>query len=82
LHGVGLDELVTTSQADYHALARDLALDRPRLEALRAKLEENRLNAPLFDTSGFTRDLERLYAGMLSRANLGDSSAIVLEAAA
>ena len=61
LHAVGLPELVTTRADDYFELARDLALDPARLRALRAKLGANLSTSPLFDTQGFTRDLECLY---------------------
>lgn len=67
LHAVGLPELVTDSLADYAALAFDLCDDRPRLQALRARLAGLRLDAPLFDVSGYTRDLETLYRAMWQR---------------
>jgi protein O-GlcNAc transferase len=61
LHAIGLPELVTTSAEDYFKLARDLALNPERLAMLREKLAGNLPTAPLFDTTGFTQDLERLY---------------------
>lgn len=61
LHAVGLPELVATSMEAYFELARDLALDPGKLAALRQKLAAKLPVSPLFDTRGFTRDLERLY---------------------
>ena len=61
LHAVGLPELVTTCPEDYFDLARKLALDPAGLGAIREKLAANLPASPLFDTQGFTRDLERLY---------------------
>ncbi|MBW8458683.1 MAG: tetratricopeptide repeat protein [Thiobacillus sp.] len=61
LHAVGLPELVTTCPEDYFSLARDLACDPEKLAMVRGKLAGSLLTAPLFDTAGFTLDLERLY---------------------
>jgi predicted O-linked N-acetylglucosamine transferase (SPINDLY family) len=61
LHAVGLPELVTTCPEDYLNLARDLALDPVKLAMIREKLAGNLVTAPLFDTEGFTLDLESLY---------------------
>lgn len=58
LQAVGLPELVTHTRADYAALALALAQDRPRLAALKQRLEAQHASAPLFDTTGFTRHLE------------------------
>lgn len=61
LHAAGLPELVAESWEAYEALAQGLAMDPPRLAALREQLGAQRLTAPLFDTLAFARDLERLY---------------------
>ncbi len=61
LLAVGLPELVTTCPEDYFSLARDLACDPDKLAMVREKLAGSLLTAPLFDTAGFTLDLERLY---------------------
>jgi len=66
LHAIGLPELVTQTAQDYEALAVRLARDPEMLSHLRGKLAANRLNTPLFDTQGFTRDLEELYTRILS----------------
>lgn len=71
LQAVGLPELVTHSLAAYAALALTLAGDPPRLQALRARLQQGRLLAPLFDVAGYTRALEDLYGQMWARQAAG-----------
>ena len=61
LRAVGLPELVTTSLAEYEALALQLARDAGRLGGLRTRLAQNRLTHPLFDTKRYTRHLEAAY---------------------
>jgi protein O-GlcNAc transferase len=67
LNAIGLPELVTTSLAEYEALALSLAQDPDRLAAIKAKLARNRDTEPLFDTARFTRDLEAAYVEMAER---------------
>jgi predicted O-linked N-acetylglucosamine transferase (SPINDLY family) len=67
LRAVGLPELVTASLAEYEALALRLATDPALLAAIKAKLEINRLTAPLFDTDRFARHVERAYRMMHER---------------
>ena len=55
---MGLGELVTTSVAEYEALALALAQDPERLQALRTRLAQRRTTSPLFDTAGYTRAFE------------------------
>jgi predicted O-linked N-acetylglucosamine transferase (SPINDLY family) len=64
LHAVGLPELVTTSLADYEALALRLAGDPALLAAVRAKLAQNLTSCALFDTERFCRHIEAAYARM------------------
>ena len=71
LHAAHLPEMVTTSLADYQKRALELARDRPQLAAIRQKLVRNRDTTPLFDTAGFTRDLEAIYASMWERQQSG-----------
>jgi predicted O-linked N-acetylglucosamine transferase (SPINDLY family) len=65
LHACGLPELVTPDGAAYEGLALQLARDPQRLADLRAKLAAQRDACPLFDSAGYTRDLEALYLRML-----------------
>jgi protein O-GlcNAc transferase len=71
LRTIDLAELITTTAAQYEDLAVDLALDPPRLAAIRLKLEHNRLSTPLFDTARFTRNLERAYSRAFERYQAG-----------
>ena len=64
LTAVGLPELITTSLADYEALAVRLARKPSEVARLRKRLEKNRLTAPLFDSERCTRHLERAYQMM------------------
>ena len=64
LRTVGLPELVTTSLEDYQAMALRLARDPELLAHVRARLEANRKNCPLFDGGQFARNLEKAYATM------------------
>jgi predicted O-linked N-acetylglucosamine transferase (SPINDLY family) len=61
LNAVGLPELVTTSLDEYEALALQLASDASLLQSIRAKLAQNRLRSPLFDTDRFRRHIETAY---------------------
>ena len=72
LNAVGLPELIANSLAEYEATAMELARDRDRLAALRAKLMRNRLSFPLFDTESFTRHLEAAYQTMWQRHQRGE----------
>lgn len=65
LTAAGLPELVTTSVAEYEALALALARDPARLLAIRDKLRANQKTAPLFDMARFTRNIEAAYEAML-----------------
>ncbi|EEF25804.1 conserved hypothetical protein [Ricinus communis] len=67
LRAVGLPELVTHTLEDYEALAIALGNDRPRMDALRARLAANRDTSPLFDTPRFVRDYEDLLASVVRR---------------
>jgi predicted O-linked N-acetylglucosamine transferase (SPINDLY family) len=78
LNAVHLPELVTTDWEGYFSLAKELATDPVRLSALRHKLMEGRLSAPLFDTVRFTRNLERLYRAMHQQQRAGLREVIVL----
>ena len=71
LTAIGLPEMIVHSEAEYEAVAVDLATNPGRLAAIRAKLVTNRLTTPLFDTERFTRDLERAFEAMYERHRLG-----------
>jgi len=67
LTAIELPELITTSQADYEALAIELATNPERFQAIKNKLERNRLTTPLFDTQLFTRHIEDAYTQMYEK---------------
>ncbi len=71
LSALELEELITASLPEYEQLAVALAMDRPRLYSLRARLAAARLSAPLFDTEAYTRSLEAAYEAMLERSRSG-----------
>jgi predicted O-linked N-acetylglucosamine transferase (SPINDLY family) len=67
LNAIGLPELITSTVENYQDLAVDLARNPARLTALRRRLADNRLAAPLFDTVLFTQHLESAYRQMHAR---------------
>jgi predicted O-linked N-acetylglucosamine transferase (SPINDLY family) len=67
LQAIGLPELITHSLEEYEALAVRLATQPVELAGLRAKLADQRLRMPLFDTERFARHLERAYELMWER---------------
>jgi predicted O-linked N-acetylglucosamine transferase (SPINDLY family) len=75
LRSIGLSELVTSSLADYAALAQWLAEDRDILAEIKKRLAENRLTCPLFDTDLMRRNLEEAYTVMWARRQAGDKPA-------
>ena len=64
LTAAGLPDMVTHGLAEYERLALRLATDSPFLLETRARVARARDHSPLFDSRAFTRDLERLYAGL------------------
>ncbi|QTA91412.1 tetratricopeptide repeat protein [Desulfonema magnum] len=64
LTAIGLPELITYDPKTYERLAVRLANNPDELQAIRLKLEKNRLTEPLFDTPRFTRNLEKAYKEM------------------
>jgi tetratricopeptide (TPR) repeat protein len=70
-----LPELVTTSLAEYGAVALTLAQNPAALAALREKLGRNKKKAPLFDTDRSRRNLEAAYRRMMELAGRGEPPA-------
>jgi protein O-GlcNAc transferase len=77
LHAVDLPELVTGTLDEYERLALALALDPPRLAALRTRLAANRNRAPLFDTRRHCRNLEAAYTEIWERYVRGEVPATI-----
>jgi len=64
LSAVGLPEMIANSLQEYEALAGRLARNPGELQAIRHRLERNRLSEPLFDTPRFAGNLEKAYKEM------------------
>lgn len=71
LHAAGVPELVTSSLADYEALALSLARDPQRLARLKAQLIASQPTNALCDADGFCRNLEAIYVSMWRQSQLG-----------
>jgi predicted O-linked N-acetylglucosamine transferase (SPINDLY family) len=72
LKAAGLPELVTTTLAEYQALALELGRDRPGLKRLKERLALARDTCALFDTPRTTRHLEAAYYRMWQRSQDGE----------
>ncbi|TCJ12748.1 tetratricopeptide repeat protein [Parasulfuritortus cantonensis] len=71
INAVGIPELITGSQADYEAMAIELARQPAALARIRTTLARNRSTSPLFDGRRFARDIEAAYAQMIGRHRAG-----------
>jgi predicted O-linked N-acetylglucosamine transferase (SPINDLY family) len=71
LNAIQMTELVTATQAEYEALAIELATNPARLANLRSKVASNRLTTPLFDTRRYVRHIEAAYAAIFERCHAG-----------
>ncbi|MCX7149139.1 MAG: tetratricopeptide repeat protein [Rhodocyclales bacterium] len=67
LNAVGLNELVAHSIEEYRALALELARNPELLMSIRNQLKKNRSSSRLFDTEGFSVELEALLRAMWRR---------------
>jgi protein O-GlcNAc transferase len=72
LEALGLPELITENLEEYERRALELARDPQQLAATRAKLAEQKLTAPLFDTGRFCRHLESAYQQIYERHRRGE----------
>jgi predicted O-linked N-acetylglucosamine transferase (SPINDLY family) len=61
LTNIGVSELITPTKEEYVFLAVELALNPDKLAVIKAKLAQNRLTMPLFDTRLFTKHIETGY---------------------
>jgi predicted O-linked N-acetylglucosamine transferase (SPINDLY family) len=62
-----MQDLITYSIPEYEQLALRFATDEEYLRQIRARLDAARDSAPLFDSTRFTRDVERLYCELVSQ---------------
>ena len=58
LNAIEMPELITSSLTEYEELAVALGKDPQRIQALKQKLESNKLTTPLFDSTLFTQNFE------------------------
>jgi predicted O-linked N-acetylglucosamine transferase (SPINDLY family) len=71
LTAIDLPELIAATQQHYEELAIELASNPERLANIRARLHDNRLTSPMFDTSRFARNLEAAYTAIHDRYQAG-----------
>lgn len=71
VRAAGLPELVCGTEEEYLALAVALANDRPRLAALRARLQKTRDTCDLFNMEKLVARLEDLYVDMVADHRAG-----------
>ena len=64
-----MPDLVTYTLSDYEQLAYRIASEPSLLREIRARAAHARDHSPLFDSTAFTRDLERLYTGLVKQLN-------------
>ena len=57
-NAIGIPEMVVTSLEEYEELAVKLAKDTDKLWSIRKKVDENRMDCPLFDTKKWVKDFE------------------------
>ncbi len=67
LRAMGLPELITSTTNEYKTRIIELATNTKKRETIQKKINENRLNTPLFDTIKSTRELEAAYNEMYRR---------------
>jgi len=67
LTAANMSELIAKDEADYEAIALDLALHPEKTAALKQKLQEQIKTCPLFDTKGYTRDIEAAFEAAYDR---------------
>jgi predicted O-linked N-acetylglucosamine transferase (SPINDLY family) len=77
LNAVNLPELITYSEKDYEELALELAQNPDKLSTLRLKLAENHADTPLFDSEGFTKNLESAFEQVHQRYVLGEPPGMI-----
>jgi predicted O-linked N-acetylglucosamine transferase (SPINDLY family) len=67
LKAVGLPELIAHTLEEYERKALELGRNPERLRQLRAKLAQQRLGSPLFDTTTYCRNLESAFRSMYTQ---------------
>lgn len=75
LNAAGLPDLITNSVEAYSATALRLARNPEELAAVKARLAQNRLSCPLFDTPKYVGALEAAYVRMSEQYRAGQPPA-------
>jgi len=72
LNAINLPELITTTQNEYVESAINLATNPARLRIIKDKLNKNKFNSDLFNTTKFTKNIEAAFTMVYERyhANL------------
>lgn len=73
LHAIGLPELIAHTLEEYEQIALRLVTTPALLADIKTRLIANKATYPLFDTEGFTRNLEAAYIAMWRQYQLGDA---------
>ena len=71
LTSLNMQELITTTEAEYESLAIELASNPTKLKIIKDRLMENLSSAPLYNTPLFTKNLETAYKKMFIRSQKG-----------
>ncbi len=71
LTAIEVPELITSSEAEYEALAVCLATDAEILHGIKDRIARNRLTTALFDTPRFARHIESAFRAMHERYRAG-----------
>jgi predicted O-linked N-acetylglucosamine transferase (SPINDLY family) len=71
LYTVGLSELIVTTQRDYELKAIEMGFNSDKLQVIRSKLSENKVNSLLFNTHLYTKNLEEAFDLMFIRLKHG-----------
>lgn len=73
LTAMGVPELITHSLEDYERMALEFARDRTSLEPIRRKIADRRDASPLFDSTRYTRNMERAFETMVEIMRSGEA---------
>jgi predicted O-linked N-acetylglucosamine transferase (SPINDLY family) len=77
LNAVGMPEMVTTTTDDFINKAICIANTPGESERLKAKLAQNLLSMPLFNTERYARNLEKAYTIMMERYQNGEAPSAI-----
>jgi SAM-dependent methyltransferase len=73
LQAIGMPELIAQSLEEYEQIALKLVTTPELLADVKARLIANKATCALFDTEGFTRNLEEAYMSMHEQGEFGDA---------